>query len=361
MNHSLEAVLRAHALRYPLMEPVDAVKLVYQHTMGGGHLVRDQEESLKRLQAELAQVTQEETMLAEPLGNGLARMRLAALPAAGLSPQTANRLFVLSANDAQGSMEALKEALKALRAACTDGIFGFDTARLDAYLEGYIRAGCPAPGHSVAYRQAYHPAYRVVRTEYLQAVPVMAAMDQCMARQGCVRVAIDGRSAAGKSTLGRLLARVYDANLFHMDDYFLRPEQRTEERYAEPGGNVDRERFAQEILAGLDSGRAFTYRPFDCASGQLGPAVAAEPKPVAVVEGSYSLHPALRGGYDVKVFLDIDPQLQSRRILARNGAQMHRRFMAQWVPLEEAYFSALSIREACDFILGPEGEPTAEP
>lgn len=361
MNSGLEAVLRAHALRYPLMEPVDAVKLVYQHTMGGGHLVRDEQESLRRLQAELAQVPQEEGPLAEPMGNDLARMRLGALPAAGLSPQTANRLFVLSAREVQGGMEALAEALKALRAACAEGIFGFDTARLDAYLEGYIQAGYPAPSHSEAYRQAYHPAYRVVRTEYLKAAPLMAAMDRCMARQGRVRVAIDGRSAAGKSTLGRLLARVYDANLFHMDDYFLRPEQRTGQRYAEPGGNVDRERFAAEILAGLDSGKAFAYRPFDCGSGRLAPAITVQPRPVAIVEGSYSLHPALRSGYDVKVFLDIDPQLQSRRILARNGAQMHRRFMTQWVPLEEAYFSALSIREACDFILGPEGEPAVEP
>ena len=32
-----------------------------------------------------------------------------------------------------------------------------------------------------------------------------------------------------------------------MDDYFLQPYQRTEERLAEPGGNVDYERFKEEI------------------------------------------------------------------------------------------------------------------
>ena len=154
-----------------------------------------------------------------------------------------------------------------------------------------------------------------------------------------------------------MLARIYDANLVHMDDYFLRPEQRTPQRYAEPGGNVDRERFAEEILAGLDSGQAFSYRPFDCATGRLAPPVPVGPRAVNVVEGSYSLHPALRGGYDVKVFLDIDPATQSERILARNGARMHRRFIEQWIPLEEAYFASMDIRAACDLIFTADAIP----
>lgn len=40
-------------------------------------------------------------------------------------------------------------------------------------------------------------------------------------------VAIDGQCASGKTTLGEMLARRFDCNLFHMDDFFLRPEQRT--------------------------------------------------------------------------------------------------------------------------------------
>ena len=339
------------------MEPVDAVKLVYQHVMGGGHLIQGEEKSLGRLQAELKQAGRGDAPLMEPLGNGLARMHLAALAQAGLSPRTANRLFVLSANEVQGSVEALEGALQTLQAACAEGIFRFDAAQLNAYLDGYIRAGYPAPSHSEGYRQTYHPAYRVVQASYLRAAPLLAAIDRHLAIQGCARVAIDGRSASGKSTLGGMLARIYDANLFHMDDYFLRPEQRTPQRYAEPGGNVDRERFAEEILAGLDSGQAFSYRPFDCATGRLAPPVPVGPRAVNVVEGSYSLHPALRGGYDVKVFLDIDPATQSERILARNGARMHRRFIEQWIPLEEAYFASMDIRAACDLIFTADAIP----
>ena len=56
-------------------------------------------------------------------------------------------------------------------------------------------------------------------------------------------IAIDGCCATGKTTLARQLAERYECNLFHMDDFFLRPHQRTEERLAAPGENIDHERF----------------------------------------------------------------------------------------------------------------------
>ena len=57
-------------------------------------------------------------------------------------------------------------------------------------------------------------------------------------------LAIDGRCAAGKTTLAAQLARLSGCTVVPMDHFFLRPEQRTEERFLEPGGNVDRERFS---------------------------------------------------------------------------------------------------------------------
>ena len=39
-------ILRAHAEKYPLMRPQDAVKLVYQNEFGGGHLIVDYDWSL---------------------------------------------------------------------------------------------------------------------------------------------------------------------------------------------------------------------------------------------------------------------------------------------------------------------------
>ena len=42
-----------------------------------------------------------------------------------------------------------------------------------------------------------------------------------------ILVAIDGRCGSGKTTLGEYLKGQFDCNLFHMDDFFLRMEQRT--------------------------------------------------------------------------------------------------------------------------------------
>ena len=71
---------------------------------------------------------------------------------------------------------------------------------------------------------------------------LLSQLDKLLA-DGPIILAIDGGSASGKTTLSDSLANIYDCTVFHMDDFFLCPEQRTQERYAEPGGNVDRERF----------------------------------------------------------------------------------------------------------------------
>ena len=351
MNGELREIVAEHGRKYPRMEPTDAVKLVYQHVLGGGHLVKEEAGSLARLRAELAAVPQDGRPLGEPLGNGLARMHLQGLEAAGLSPETANRLFFLSAQTPMGSREQLLAGLETLRAVCAAGTLPFSPEALEAYLAAYAAQDYPPVSHSPAYRAAYAPAYRVIRAEYLALLPVLAAVDRVLARKGQARVAIDGRAAAGKTTLAALLAPVYGANLFHMDDFFLRDEQRTPERLAEPGGNVDRERFAAEVLAGLDSGEPFCYRPFDCSVRRLAAPVPVEPRPVTVVEGSYSLHPALREGHDVRVFVDISPEEQARRILLRNGPAMQRRFLEEWIPLEERYFDTFAIREEAKILL----------
>ena len=89
------------------------------------------------------------------------------------------------------------------------------------------------------------------------------------AAQPRVLVAIDGRCAAGKTTLAASLQAQLACNVFHMDDFFLRPEQRTPERLRQPGGNVDFERFLTEVLRPLRDGAPVTYRPYDCRTQQL--------------------------------------------------------------------------------------------
>ena len=165
-----------------------------------------------------------------------------------------------------------------------------------------------------------------------------------------VILAIDGPCAAGKTTLAQHLSERYqDAQVYHMDDFFLQPAMRTVERLQTPGGNVDYERFLQEVLLPLTQRTPFTYHKYDCQTGQLTP-VHSTPARLSIVEGAYSLHPALRDYYDLKLFLDINEEVQAKRILQRNGPQMAGRFFNEWIPLEQKYFDALAVREAADFV-----------
>ncbi|MCD7844671.1 MAG: uridine kinase [Oscillospiraceae bacterium] len=157
-------------------------------------------------------------------------------------------------------------------------------------------------------------------------------------------IAIDGRCAAGKTTLARRLGEALSCGVVHMDDFFLRPAQRTAQRLAEPGGNVDYERFLTTVLEPLCRGEAFSYQPYDCRSGTFRPPAFIKPAPITIVEGSYSCHPALWAHYHCRVFLTIDRAEQRRRISQRNGPEGLRVFQEKWIPLEERYFASLSDR-----------------
>lgn len=164
-------------------------------------------------------------------------------------------------------------------------------------------------------------------------------------------IAVDGRCASGKTTFSGSLREKYDCNVFHMDDFFLRPGQRTAERLSKPGGNVDYERFLSEILLPLYEDREVVYQRYDCFSKCLLPPLHVEKKRLNIVEGVYSLHPELFDYYDMTVFLDISEEEQRKRILKRNSLLMAEKFFTEWIPLEERYFKDLQIREKAGFVI----------
>lgn len=163
-----------------------------------------------------------------------------------------------------------------------------------------------------------------------------------------VLIAIDGRCGSGKTTLASQLKEALKCNVIPMDDFFLRMEQRTKERYLEPGGNVDRERFLEEVLIPLKKKDDIDYRPFDCMTFQLKDPIHVPFQNVTIVEGSYSCHPELFDYYDFHIFLTIDRENQLQRILKRNGEEKLQVFIDKWIPLEERYFSKYKIEELCE-------------
>lgn len=181
-------------------------------------------------------------------------------------------------------------------------------------------------------------------------IPIIHQIDAVRQCGGRVLVAVEGRCASGKSTLAARLGAHYDCPVVHMDEFFLRPEQRTEARYAAPGENIDHERFLEEVLLPLRRGQAVSYRPYDCQTQQLSDTVFLPDSPIYIVEGSYSCHPALRRYYDLRLFLTVEPQEQLRRITERNGPAYAQVFQDRWIPLEEAYFAACDVERCCDSV-----------
>ena len=179
---------------------------------------------------------------------------------------------------------------------------------------------------------------------------VKKQIDMLLEEKDFAVVAIDGKCTSGKTTLASKLAEIYDCNVFHMDDFFLRPEQRTPERFAEAGGNVDYERFLDEVLLPLQARHPFSYRPFDCKTFTLSQEVAVPVKKLTIIEGSYSMHPYFGEPYDLKILLTVDTQTQQERILGR-PAHLRQRFLETWIPMENQYLEAFQIADKADLIL----------
>ena len=158
----LKDILIAHTKRYPLMQPCDAVKLIYQNEFGGGHLIRDEQAVLNYLRREYESVEKDSAMpLYEDIGNGIVRVNLAAVKPEDL--EQLGRNFIRSATEHKGTMDCFLAKLSVLTKLTNQGVFAFGPIELAAYLAEYEKMGYPAVSHSQAYRQAYRPAYRVIK------------------------------------------------------------------------------------------------------------------------------------------------------------------------------------------------------
>ena len=335
---------------YPALQPLDLLKFLHQSTFGCGHLIGAPEAAEAYLVREAATCHPSDSPAVEPLDGNYCRVNLRYLQELCISFKTFSRLFAISAAQPSGTVADLEARLHIAMQMAQEGHLPFSAAALSAEIEQWRAQDYPAIHHSAVFRECYAPAYRVLTKQHTLLLPLLAAIDRLAAEKASVTLAIDGNSAAGKTTLAALLAQIYDCNVFHMDDFFLRPEQRTPERYAQPGGNIDHERFREEVLLPLSRNEPVQYRKFDCSTFTLSDATQMPIQSINIVEGAYSMHPRLEKFYDYSVFLKIDPQTQRQRIEARNGAYAQQ-FFEKWIPLETSYFSETNVEARCDLVL----------
>jgi len=354
---SVEQLLQTHSTRYPKMQPSDAVKLLYQRVFGGGHLIRSERDVAAYIKQEAADVKTCGEHRTEFLGE-TARVYLDSSYSEGELELLA-RVFCISAErfcsgweSADGAVrEEWETSLDVLRREAEENRFAFSAEDLEEYLTAYRAQGYPAVRHSQVYREAYAPAYRVIDSRFVRILPVLNRIAEKLRTQKRVIVSIDGRCASGKTTAAQMIARIFDAEIIHMDDFFLPGPMRTPQRMQEVGGNLHRERFMEEVLPHLRFG-SFSYRVFRCSTFTY----AEEPRtigeaPLVLCEGSYALHPEFGDYCDIAVFSDVPPDEQLERIRLRDGEYMLSRFQKEWIPMEERYFTEMNVRARCDFIV----------
>ena len=334
---------------YPCLQPQDIFKYLFQSALGCEHLVASFDTALQYIKREQSLLSGDLTPLVERLDGHYSRVYLSCFKD-GLSAQTLAKLFCLSAKKEEDGHNLLQQKLRVATSLVDDGTLPLDGHDFHQKLSAWQQMGCPAIHHSDVFRQQYRPAYRVVDNKYANFLSVFCQIDRQLAK-GPVVVAIEGGSASGKSTLANILAEVYDCNVVHTDDFFLRPEQCTLERLAQIGGNVDYERFAEQVIAPLGNGNPITFCPFDCSKQAMGAQVQLPTKQLTIVEGVYSLHPHFGNYQTLAVFLQVSASLQKSRVAVRNSPALAQRFFDEWIPMENRYFEGARVQSRCNIII----------
>ena len=166
----IEELLREHFERRPLMRATDFYKLLYQGVFGVGHIMGDAAWDWLRREAEGLNLEKHpgEPLLEEVSADGsMVRVNLRPYLRRGLPLEG---LFEAMKETALrgGSNEQFLEAWEVLKGLAASGDIQIDSGELET-LDEELRTGGPSPHHhSETYREEYHPAYRIVRKEFLK-------------------------------------------------------------------------------------------------------------------------------------------------------------------------------------------------
>lgn len=171
--------------------------------------------------------------------------------------------------------------------------------------------------------------------------------EQCLYKPNIV-IAIDGMCASGKTTLALMLQKIFNARTIHMDDFFLTDNIKTLERLLEVGGNIDYERFKDEIIMNLD--KDIAYKPYNCHHHAFDKEKVLPLTALTIIEGAYALPPKFGEYYDYAVFMMVSNDQQIARIKQRNGSEMTKIFKDRWIKLENEYFDKFDIKSRCNII-----------
>ncbi len=327
------------------MDIQDAIKLLFQKNLGCGHMLAAEVDYAENILRESKTLKDPRDCYIEVLGD-FSRLYLKSPPDTFFANSLA-KLFVKS-GECSVSMSDFIADLDLLCGMTREGELPFDAATLEDFIFNYREDNYPIMSHSNTYKNAYHPAYRVINTAFTPYLEVLCEMERLLATKDYVKMAIEGGSATGKSTLAELIESLYDCNVIHTDDFFLPVSMRTGKRLSTPGGNVHYERFREEVGDRIKDKDDILYSVYDCSNDKISTKRQLTHKKLVLIEGVYAMHPDMGAQYDLAVFCKADKDTRLSRILKRNGTDMTKRFIDEWIPMEDEYFCHFNIENSCD-------------
>ena len=171
-----------------------------------------------------------------------------------------------------------------------------------------------------------------------------------------VLVAIDGHSAAGKSTLARNLQNTLaNVQLVHGDDFYrVMPETERFDLDASEGYRryYDWERLERQVLHPLAVQQEAHYEVYNWETGVLGTEKVVRPRGVVIVEGVFSARPKLRGYYDAIFLVEAGEKTRAHRQQQRGDAP--EAWLARWDAAEQFYIETHQPQLYADLVISPE-------
>lgn len=203
----------------------------------------------------------------------------------------------------------------------------------------------------------------VKRSELLE---TLAKNILCIKHDRPLLVAIDGRDAAGKSTLAKELAaklRECSAAVIESSiDGFHNPRliRYKRGRDSPEGYYMDSFNYAALKLLLLDplktgdlryKARAFDYT-IDL--GIISPMISAEPGSILIFDGVFALRPELRDYWDYSIYLHIDEEESIRRGVSRNPGEeeeARRRYQERYIAGQRLYHAESEPMKHADIVI----------
>lgn len=203
---------------------------------------------------------------------------------------------------------------------------------------------------SEVFTQHQH-SFVIIKNAWIPYLKLISKIDHLVHNQKEVMIAIDGDAASGKTTLAKKLQAIFQANLFHMDDFFQKPVIDPNDPHSKYGSNIDFRRMIDQTITPIKNKDHIKYQSMNHQTHQLKTPIIIKYKPVNIIEGSFSMHPQLINLYDYKIFLGVSRLKQNIRILRRNGFSSWLKFKSRWIPNEKRYFKNLRIEQHADDVL----------